>query len=96
MSRAEHIDVAKTADLARLRLKPEEEAAYGGQLDRILGYISQLERADTEGVEATAHPLGLTDALREDVAREGRGVEAALKNAPKRSGDQFLVPKVVE
>ena len=91
-----HIDVKKTADLARLRLTPEEEAAYSGQLDRILEYVSQLDAADTAGVEPAAHPHEVFDVTREDAARDGFGVENALRNAPRRTGDQFLVPKVVE
>lgn len=96
MSEAAHIDVKKTADLARLRLTAEEEAAYSGQLDRILHYVSQLDEVDTSGVKPAAHPHEVFDVTRPDEAREGFGVEAALRNAPRRSGEQFLVPKVVE
>lgn len=96
MSATAHIDIRKTADLARLRLTPEEEAAYTAQLDRILDYVGQLDAADTAGVEAAAHPHEVFDVMRADVARPGFGMEAALSNAPRRSGDQFLVPKVVE
>jgi len=91
-----HIDVKKTADLARLRLTAEEEAAYSGQLDRILDYVSQLDAVDTSSVEPAAHPHEVFDVLRPDAARPGIGVEATLRNAPRRSGEQFLVPKVVE
>jgi aspartyl-tRNA(Asn)/glutamyl-tRNA(Gln) amidotransferase subunit C len=96
MSDTAHIDVRKTADLARLRLTAEEEAAYTGQLDRILQYVSQLDEVETANVEPAAHPHEIFDVTRPDEAREGIGVEAALRNAPRRSGDQFLVPKVVE
>ena len=91
-----HIDVKKTADLARLRLTAEEEAAYSGQLDRILQYVSQLDELDTSGVEPAAHPHEVFDVTRPDEPRPGFGVDAALCNAPRRTGDQFLVPKVVE
>lgn len=90
------IDVKKTADLARLRLTAEEEAAYSGQLERILEYVSQLDAVDTSGVEPAAHPHEVFDVLRPDTARPGFGVDAALRNAPRRTGEQFLVPKVVE
>jgi aspartyl-tRNA(Asn)/glutamyl-tRNA(Gln) amidotransferase subunit C len=96
MSEAGHIDVAKTADLARLRLTPEEAESYRGQLDRILEYIGLLGRVDTTGVEPMAHPLGLTDSVRADAVVESLPVEAALANAPARVGDQILVPRVVE
>jgi aspartyl-tRNA(Asn)/glutamyl-tRNA(Gln) amidotransferase subunit C len=96
MSDAAHIDVRRTADLARLRLTPEEEAAYGGQLDRILHYVGQLGEVDTANVEPAAHPHEVFDVTRGDEPREGFGPAAALANAPRRSGDQFLVPRVVE
>ncbi len=96
MSEAVHIDVAKTADLARLRLTPEEAESYRGQLDRILDYIGLLGRVDTDGVEPMAHPLGLMDSVRADEVAESLPVEAVLANAPARHGDQFLVPRVVE
>jgi aspartyl-tRNA(Asn)/glutamyl-tRNA(Gln) amidotransferase subunit C len=96
MSESAHIDVRKTADLARLRLTAEEEAAYSGQLDRILQYVSQLNEADTSRVEPAAHPHEIFDVTRPDESREGMGVAAALANAPRRIGDQFLVPRVVE
>lgn len=96
MSEAVHIDVAKTADLARLRLTPEEAESYRGQLDRILEYIGLLGRVDTSGVEPMAHPLGLMDSVRADAVVDSLPVEAALANAPARVGDQILVPRVVE
>jgi len=96
MSATAHIDVKKTADLARLRLTPEEEAGFSAQLDRILHYVSQLGGVDTSNVEPAAHPHEVFDVTRPDEPRDGFGVEAALANAPRRSGDQFMVPKVVE
>lgn len=95
MSQPVHIDVRRTAALARLRLTPEEEAAYAGQLDHVLAYIAKLDEVDVSGVN-----LAVTESAnaftRPDAARPSQDVEAALLNAPRRSGDQFLVPKVVE
>ena len=51
---------------------------------------------DTTGVEPTAHPGNLMDVVRMDVARPGFGVDAAMLNAPRRSGNQVMVPKVVD
>ena len=91
-----HLDVRRTAELARLRLTAEEAAAFGGQLDRILGYIGQLESVDTAEVPPMAHPHDVFDVTRPDAARPGLTTDDALRNAPKRSADQFMVPKVVE
>jgi aspartyl-tRNA(Asn)/glutamyl-tRNA(Gln) amidotransferase subunit C len=96
MSDSAHMDVRKTADLARLRLTDAETTAFSEQLGRILGYISALESVETTDVPPTAHPSGLMDVLRPDIARPGLGATAALQNAPRHSGDQFLVPKVMD
>ncbi len=39
--------------------------------------------------------IELENVLREDVVRPGLTVEAALANAPDRSGDHFVVPAVL-
>ena len=52
--------------------------------------------AAATGVEPAAHPHEVFDVTRPDAARPGFGIEAALRNAPRRTGEQFLVPKVVE
>ena len=77
-------------------MTPEEEAAFTGQLDRILEYVAQLNEVDVSAVPATGHWNESCDFTRPDAARPGIGQEATLLNAPRRSGDQFQVPKVVE
>lgn len=96
MSSGEHFDVRPIAHLARLQLSEAELAEFSGQLDRILGYVAKLDALDVSGVPPTSHPNPIFDVTREDVAREGIGVELALLNAPRSAADQFSVPKVVE
>ncbi|MGI9239194.1 MAG: Asp-tRNA(Asn)/Glu-tRNA(Gln) amidotransferase subunit GatC [Verrucomicrobiales bacterium] len=93
---APSLDVAHTAKLSRLDLSPEEIATFQGQLDKILAYVEKLTELDVEGIEPTAHASPVFDVMRDDVARPGFGVENALMNAPRRVGDQFGVPKVIE
>ena len=96
MSQEDHINVRYVAGLARLTLTPEEESAYAGQLDRILHYVAQLEQVDVSTVPEHTLEDGGCDFIRPDVARPSQPMESALLNAPRRSGDQFQVPKVVE
>ena len=42
------------------------------------------------------HGRPLVNAFREDVVRPSLPAETALGNAPKRVGDEFLLPKIVE
>ena len=88
-------DVRHVAKLSRLRLSDAEVTHFAGQLESILDYIAKLNELDVEGVEPLAHPLDVTNVLREDAERPGLTVEAALANAPDKSPPFFKVPKVL-
>ena len=90
------IDVAYVAELARLELTDEEKAVFQPQLESIVGYVEKISSVDVEGVEPMMHGRPLVNAFREDVVRQSLPVETALGNAPKRVGDEFLLPKIVE
>jgi aspartyl-tRNA(Asn)/glutamyl-tRNA(Gln) amidotransferase subunit C len=88
--------VRRVALLARIRLEEEEALRLQGELNGILGWIEQLQSADTEGVEPLAGAASMTLRLREDAVTDGGIREKILANAPDREGDYFGVPKVVE
>ncbi len=90
------IDVKYVAHLARLALTADEEKKLGAQLGQILGYIEKLRELDVSHVEATAHAVPMTNVTRADEIRPSLPHEAALRNAPKKSGGLFVVPKIVE
>jgi aspartyl-tRNA(Asn)/glutamyl-tRNA(Gln) amidotransferase subunit C len=89
-------DVKYTAHLARLALTPDEEKKLGAQLGNILGYIEKLRELDVSGVEPTAHAVPLVNVTRTDKIRPSLPHDEALRNAPKKSGGLFVVPKIVE
>ncbi len=93
---APDFDIKYVAHLARLKLSPEEETQLGAQLGNILGYIEKLKEVDVTGVEPTAHAFPMVNVFRTDEVRPGLSNDDALRNAPKRSGGLFVVPKVVE
>lgn len=90
------IDVAYVAELARLELTDEEKAVFQPQLENIVKYVEKISSVDVDGVEPMMHGRELVNAFREDVVRPGMSTETALVNAPKRVGDEFLLPKIVE
>jgi aspartyl-tRNA(Asn)/glutamyl-tRNA(Gln) amidotransferase subunit C len=47
-------------------------------------------------VEPLAHAAESTDVFREDAPGTPLPSEDALKNAPERTGDFFIVPKIIE
>ena len=81
---------------ARLDLAPDEKERMRGQLDAILGYVEQLRRVDTAGIEPTAHVLPLVNVFREDEIRPSYPVDAMLANAPESEDEQFRVPRILE
>jgi len=90
------LDVKYVAHLARLALTPEEEKQLAAQLGNILGYIEKLREVDVSGVEATAHAVPMVNVTRPDEVRPSLSHEEALRNAPRKSGGLFIVPKIVE
>jgi aspartyl-tRNA(Asn)/glutamyl-tRNA(Gln) amidotransferase subunit C len=91
-------EVRRIARLARLRLSPDEEAAFAGQLSAILDHVAQLGELDVSGVEPMTHALaaGEAPALRPDELLPGLSTEDALANAPARQGTCFKVPRIIE
>ena len=90
------IDVAYVAELARLELTDDEKALFQAQLENIVKYVEKISSVDVDGIEPMMHGRALVNAFREDVVRPSMSSEAALSNAPKRVGDEFLLPKIVE
>lgn len=89
-------EVRKVAKLARLELPEGELAGVADRLNRILGYIDQLQQVDTTGVEPLAHPLPVQNMFRDDEPTVSLTPDEALANAPKRAGNYFGVPAVFD
>lgn len=88
--------IQQIAHLARLQLPPEQVSAYARQLSNIFDLVDRLSKAQTEGVDVMAHPLGMTQRLRPDVVTEADRREALQEHAPSVQDGLFLVPKVIE
>jgi len=88
-------EVEKVAALARLELAEEEVEQMTRQLDTILSYVAKLDELDTTGVPVTTHTQNITNAFRDDEIRESLPRDKALANAPKQSGEAFIVPKII-
>lgn len=88
--------VEHVAKLSRLKLSEADFAQYGPQLGAILDYIAKLETLDVSGTEPLAHAAESADVMRDDAPRPSIPRDAALANAPEKTGEFFVVPKVVE
>jgi aspartyl-tRNA(Asn)/glutamyl-tRNA(Gln) amidotransferase subunit C len=88
--------VRKVAKLARIAEPEERLEPLAQELSRILDWIEQLGEVDTAGVEPMTSAVRTPLPMREDVVTDGGDPERVLSNAPRRAGDYFVVPKVVE
>ena len=88
-------EVAHVAQLARLRLSPDQNAKLTGELNDILTHMDKLNQLDTSGVPSTNHALDSNGPMRDDLARPCLERERALANAPASDGQSFIVPRVL-
>jgi aspartyl-tRNA(Asn)/glutamyl-tRNA(Gln) amidotransferase subunit C len=89
-------DVKAIARLARLAIAERDIPAYAKNLSSILEFVAQLDKADTASVQPMAHPLDMTQRLREDAVTEKVERERYQENAPQVEAGLYRVPKVVE
>jgi aspartyl-tRNA(Asn)/glutamyl-tRNA(Gln) amidotransferase subunit C len=89
------IDVTYVADLARLKLSPEEIATFQKQLGDVLGYVSQLNEVDVSHVSLLGD-ANLKNRLRVDVVQPSLPVAEALANAPQQENNLIVVPRMIE
>jgi aspartyl-tRNA(Asn)/glutamyl-tRNA(Gln) amidotransferase subunit C len=88
--------VKYVAHLARIELDDSELDKLSGQLRDILDFIDKLKKLDVSQVKPTSHILPINNVLRQDDRRESLPTDKALKNAPRKEGNFFGVPKVIE
>ncbi len=89
-------DVVHVAKLARIAATEQELAFYQGQLEKILGTFSTLQKADTTNVPPTMHPYKTDTVWRDDVAVPFEHLDEMMKNAPEREETFYRVKKVIE
>ncbi|PIP20663.1 MAG: Asp-tRNA(Asn)/Glu-tRNA(Gln) amidotransferase GatCAB subunit C [Candidatus Omnitrophica bacterium CG23_combo_of_CG06-09_8_20_14_all_40_11] len=88
--------VKYVAHLARIDLKPKELETLSQQLQDILDFIDKLKKVDIKEIAPTSHILPINNVLRDDLLAESLSSHKALENAPRREGNFFGVPKVIE
>jgi aspartyl-tRNA(Asn)/glutamyl-tRNA(Gln) amidotransferase subunit C len=88
--------VRKVARLARIAEPEEKLEGLAKELNGIISWIEQLGEVDTDGVEPMTSAVHVPLPMRDDVVTEGGDPSKVLSNAPKTTGNFFVVPKVVE
>ncbi|MDG4664732.1 Asp-tRNA(Asn)/Glu-tRNA(Gln) amidotransferase subunit GatC [Mycobacterium sp. 236(2023)] len=95
MSQISRDEVAHLARLARLALTDSELDSFAGQLDAILGHVSQIQAVDVTGVEATDNPLTSVNVFRTDEPQPCLTQDEALSGAPAAVDGRFEVPRIL-
>ena len=88
--------VRQIAYLARLSIEDADLERSTSELNNILSLMSDLSEIDTGDSEPMAHPLDMSQRLREDKVTEGDLSEEFQAIAPKTGKSHFLVPTVIE
>ena len=95
MTKINNEEVKKVALLARLELNENEIKNHAEQLERILEYIKQLEKIDTDDVPCTTRAIEVTNVFRKDEKKNSDCIEKILELGPSREDKYFKVPKII-
>ena len=88
-------EVKKVAHLARLELNENEINNHAQQLEKILDYIKQLEKIDTDDVPCTTRAIEVVNVFRKDEKKNSDCNEELLELGPSREDKYFKVPKII-
>jgi aspartyl-tRNA(Asn)/glutamyl-tRNA(Gln) amidotransferase subunit C len=88
-------EVEEIALLARLHLESAELSAMETELGAILEHFGVLAAVDTTDVPPMTHAVPMDLRLRSDQVEPSLSAEDALRGAPAREGDLFLVPAII-
>jgi len=88
--------IEKIAHLSRLQIGKEDIPHYAQNLSSILDFVGQMDGIDTTAVDPMAHPLSVTQRLRDDQVTEVDQKDKFQAIAPRVESGLYLVPKVIE
>ena len=88
-------EVKKVASLARLELNEDEINNHAQQLEKILEYIKELEKINTNDVPCTTRAIEVINVFRKDEKKNYDSVDELLKLGPSKENKYFKVPKIL-
>ena len=89
-------DIKHLAELSEFSLSDAEIDSLQGDLQGIIGYISQLDELDTDNVEPTYQVFEMENVWREDeILPQEAGRETLLALTKEVKDNQIKVPKVL-
>jgi aspartyl-tRNA(Asn)/glutamyl-tRNA(Gln) amidotransferase subunit C len=88
--------VDNLANLSKLSFDSEARSEIRNDLQKMVGFIEQLQTVDTNGVEPLLHMGDAVNILRQDQVQGSIQREEALLNAPLADEAFFKVPTVIK
>lgn len=89
-------DITHLANLTKLQLDDKQAAGLAEDLNKLIGYVQQLDEVDVEGLEPTAQVTDLTNVSRPDELIDyGVSQSQLLKNTSEQKDGYIKVPKVL-
>ena len=88
-------EVKKVAHLARLELNENEINNHAKQLEKILEYIRQLEKIDTDDIPCTTRAIEVPNILRKDEKKNSDCTDELLELGPSIEDKYYKVPKIM-
>ena len=95
MKKITNEEVKKVAHLARLELNENEINNHVEQLEKILDYVKQLEKIDTDDVPCTTRAIEVINVFRKDEKKNSDCSDDILDLGPSREDKYFKVPKII-
>ncbi len=92
----DNTQLKQIAYLSKLNIDNEALDSTAQDLNNILTLAEQLGAIDTDDITPMAHPLHMTQRLREDKVTEEDQSKAFQSIAPKTDKQHYLVPTVIE
>lgn len=89
-------DIEKIAHLARLDIADGDTQTFAQELSLIFNLAEHLLAVNTHNILPLAHPLSMTQRLREDVVTESNLRDKFQIIAPLTEDGLYLVPKVID
>lgn len=89
--------VKQIAKLCRISISDEEAEAIAKDMDKVLGYVEQLQELDTQNVKPCSHVISkMMNVMRADEPKEPMPREEFLANAPAHVGGMIRVPPIMK
>ena len=86
----------KLGKLSRIPIDDTSSNKLIEDLNKIIGFIEQLNEVDTNQVKPLSSVTGHNLPVRKDLVNDGNKNNDVLENAPEKKSGYFVVPKVIE